>query len=220
MSDKPADNEPREVSPEEYRQMVSTGQINKKQKTPVYLRKGSNMPTILAVVICVSLLFGFFGGIAYEKGKVKTTNIASTSNASGINGQNRFGGPGGFRRGGGAIGAVTAVSDSSITVNNQRTGSDQTFKITSSTTILSNGNSATASDIKTGDTVLIRTSTSDTSTATSILINPSFGGAQPDNGGTPNQSNDNSSTDGSSSSTNSIDAPSSNIPINSSASTI
>lgn len=215
MSDEPA---AREVSPEEYRQMVATGQVGKKHKTPVYLWKSNNLPVILAAVVVLSLLIGFFGGIAYQKGK-KTTATTAISNTNGFGGQSGFGGgQGGFRRGGGAIGQVTAVSDSSITVSNQRTGSDQTFKITSSTTISNNGSAASASDIQTGDTVLIRTSTSDTSTATSILINPSFGGPGGFGGQsqTPNDNSGSSSGDSGSS----IDAPSSNSSSSSPSATI
>jgi hypothetical protein len=192
MSDKPAWDQPKEVSPEEYQQMVATGQVGKKSKAQIYLHKSSSTPTIITAVVCLSLLIGFFGGIAYEKGKVKTT---STTAASSQNSQNSFGGPGGFRRGGGAIGQVTSVSDSSITVNNQRTGSDQTFKITRSTTVSNNGADAGVSDIKSGDTVLVRVSSSDTSTATSILINPSFGG--PGDMNTPDDNSGSSSTNSS-----------------------
>lgn len=125
-----------------------------------------------AVVLCV---LSFYGGVAYEKGHVKTT--AASSNTG-------FGAAGGGFRGrfGGQrpnIGAVTAVSSSSITIQDNFSGSSKTFSITSATTVTNNGASASVSDIQTGDTVLIRTSSSTSTQATTIDINPSFGGGQP-----------------------------------------
>lgn len=177
---------PREMSPEEYRQMIATSGA---PKDPHNYNK--YLPT--AALVIVSLIIGFAVGANYQKGKGSTTNTAAT----GSNGQSRFGRGYGMRRSGG-LGTVTSVSDSSITINNQRSGSSQTFKITSSTTVSNNGASASVSDIKSGDTVLIRASGTDTSTATTIDLNPSFGGGTgmnqtPSSGTTDNSTNSTSS---------------------------
>ena len=186
----------REVSPEEYRRMQAGRQeqpMNSRQaggsyELPRFLRSPQWPRTVLSMaVVLVSLLIGFAGGVHYQK--QQTTSGAEAASQSGAAG-NRFSGQGayggrGFHRSGG-VGTVSAVSGSSITIQNARTGSSQTFKITSSTTITNNGASTSASDIQAGDTVLIRTSSTDTSAAMSIAINPSFGGG-PGINGAPDQ---------------------------------
>lgn len=139
--------------------------LRTKNKTPV--------PKIALPVLGVLVLCGlsFWGGSAYGKGQTKTS-------APGLSQSGQFstmGGPRGIRQGGG-IGNVTAISDTSITVKNDRTSESKTYTINSSTTITNDGASATASDIKTGDTVLVEASSSDSTTATRITLNPSFGG--------------------------------------------
>jgi hypothetical protein len=67
-----------------------------------------------------------------------------------------------------------------------------TLSITSSTQISDNGQTVTSSDIKTGDTVFVSEDTSDTSQASRILVNPSFGGFG--GGGSSSGSNTNSSS--------------------------
>lgn len=158
----------KELSVEEYQHMVASGQL--KTQRPDYTK-----PALIAGSIVVALVLGFIGGISYQKGKTPNTQIGTTTGQFGTQGTNGQNGFRGMRRSG-SFGSVTAVSDNSITVDSQRTGGSETFKITSSTTVTDNGSSASVSDIKVGDTVMIRTSTSDTSTATSILLNPSFGG--------------------------------------------
>ncbi len=161
--------ERREVSPEEYQHMVSSGQIMKPRRTYA-------LPAALTGLVLIVLLVGFFSGVAYQKGKTGTTSRTAVTgiDQNGAMGANGFGGG---MRSPGSTGEVTAVSDSSITVNNVRSGSPQTFKITGSTTVTDNGKTASVGDIETGDTVMIRTGSSDTGTVTSIMLNPSFGGA-------------------------------------------
>ncbi len=144
------------------------------------------MPPLAAVVLVIVLCgLSFAGGMAYQKGHTKST---ADQPAGGF----AAGGAGRARRSGGA-GQVTAVSASSITVDDQRSGTSKTYAITSSTAITDNGQTVAASDIKTGDTVLVTTDSSTSQTATRILVNPSFGGGfgggagqeGPDDSGSP-----------------------------------
>lgn len=136
---------------------------------------------VIAVIILCGL--SFWGGASYQKHHTKSTPTAGTTpNFSG----GGAGGFGGARRSGG-FGQVTAVSSSSITVTNPRSGTGMTYTITGSTTISDNGQAVTVSDIQTGETVLITTSGSGSTTATSIMVNPSFGGQG--SSGTSGQSN-------------------------------
>lgn len=70
----------------------------------------------------------------------------------------------------GIIGTVTAVSSTSISANDARSGSESTKTINSSTTISNNGAGATVNDINVGDQVLIQTSSSDASIATLLVL--------------------------------------------------
>jgi hypothetical protein len=128
----------------------------------------------LVVVLCA---LSFFSGTAYQKHHGGSPATAAGARGSG-------GGFSGARRSGG-IGSVTAVSGSSITVDDQRSGS-KTYSISSSTQISDNGSTVDYTDIKTGDTVLVTTNGSTSTAATRILVNPSFGGGGP--GGTTQQS--------------------------------
>ncbi|HUD10624.1 MAG TPA: hypothetical protein VMR28_03045 [Candidatus Saccharimonadales bacterium] len=127
-------------------------------------------------VILVGL--AFWAGTAYEKGHQSKT--VATANSSGLTG-GRFGG--GRSSGERPIfGQVTAISSSSISVQDSRTGSTSTLGITSSTTITDGGQSVSYTDIQTGDTVAVISNSSSTADATRILVNPSFGGG---GGGSP-----------------------------------
>ncbi len=68
-------------------------------------------------------------------------------------------------------GLITAVSASSITVNNASTGGPVTAAITSSTVIRKGNRTLTPSDLHVGDRVHVKTSGSGSSlTATEILV--------------------------------------------------
>jgi len=92
------------------------------------------------------------------------------------------GGPNGMMGGGqfgrGGLGTVTAVTDSSITIKDQRQDEETSYAITADTSVMDDSDDAAVSDIKVGDTVMIQSddSESDTKTATTIRLNPSFGG--------------------------------------------
>lgn len=141
--------------------------------------------------VCAALVVGLIGGFVggMQVGKSSGT-VADGTGAFG--GQSQQGGPGGMMRRMGAFGTVTAVSSSSITIQDQMQGVTTTYAITSSTTVTDNGSSASVDDIKVDDTVMIQTdssSSSDGATATSIMLNPSMRGP-----GATNQSENGSST--------------------------
>lgn len=167
-------------------------------------KPASSMTKYVAIVLAIALIAGgsFFAGMQYGK---------SSSNTGGANGMGAFGGQGtnggfGGRMGQmGTFGTVTSISSTSITVSVTQGGPDQqssdsssstskTYTINSSTTVTNNGSTASVSDITNGDTVMIRTSTSDTSVAASIILNPSFGGPMGQTQSTTTDSTTNSST--------------------------
>lgn len=139
-------------------------------------------PTTAALAVVVIGGVGFYGGMTYQKHHTTASgNNASTqtANSQGFGGNGNFsGGSGGFggSRADRVIGQVTAISSTSITVQDQ-SGSSTTLAITSSTTITDNGQTVAASDIQSGDTVFITEDSSNTSQASRIMVNPSFGGA-------------------------------------------
>ncbi|HVV26021.1 MAG TPA: hypothetical protein VHC21_03240 [Candidatus Saccharimonadales bacterium] len=138
---------------------------------------------VAAVIVLCGL--SFVGGRQYQKHHGSSANSSATAAGGGLAG-GRFGG--GVRREGG-IGSVTAISSSSITVSDQRSGTSKTYSITSSTQITDNGSTVDYTDIKTGDTVLVTASSSSSTTAARILVNPSFGGGMAAPGGSSGQSN-------------------------------
>jgi hypothetical protein len=73
------------------------------------------------------------------------------------------------------LGTVSAVNSSSITISTFLSGTSKTFTINSSTKVVNNGQTASVSDIKSGDRVLVRTGGSGSTTATQIDINPNIG---------------------------------------------
>ncbi|MEW6555257.1 MAG: hypothetical protein AB1384_13345 [Actinomycetota bacterium] len=102
----------------------------------------------------------------------------------------------------GAMGEVTAVSSSSISVEDVRSGEASTFEIDSSTEILDEGETAGVGDIEVGDSVMVIPGDSDESVAARIIINPAMGGpggpggrgAQPPGETTQPDSSDSTST--------------------------
>lgn len=136
--------------------------------------------TTMWILIGVAFLVGGGGGFAIGMMAGDDDSSTTSSKTTSTTGQMPSGGPGdmggGPTRGGGTLGEVTKVSSDSITVSDKRSGTETTYKITSSTTIANGNSTASASDIATGDTVMI--SSSDNSTATAIQINPTMGGPQ------------------------------------------
>jgi hypothetical protein len=134
---------------------------------------------LIAAVVLAGL--SFYGGIQYQKDRHPTTTTTATS--SNIPGtllprSGSFGGGRGSGRLSGqrpTFGSVTAISAASITVDSN-SGTSMTFAITSSTVITDNGQTTTTSDITTSDTVAVIASSTDTTQAARILVNPGFGG--------------------------------------------
>ncbi|NPV59944.1 MAG: hypothetical protein HPY75_09800 [Actinobacteria bacterium] len=76
----------------------------------------------------------------------------------------------------GAIGEVTAISESKITIEDERSGSSRTYSIKSSTQILDGEKEAEIDDIEVGDRVMVVPDGSDAGAAARIIINPGMGG--------------------------------------------
>jgi hypothetical protein len=148
----------------------------------------------VVIIFIIACCLSFFGGVAYQKGRNRS--VGATAQQVPLNQNGNGNSPGLGRRNGrrAPIGTVTAISDSSITVQNMRTGTSQTYTIGSDTKVTNNGQDAKASDIKTGDMVLITPSTTDAAHAAQITINPQtpFGGGS--NANPSNQPTSNSST--------------------------
>lgn len=122
-----------------------------------------------ALAIIVIGLLGFFGGMQYQKNQdnnLGTSRLARAGLSSSSYGQM---GPGRRMRNGG-LGQVTAISTTSITVNDIRQNQSKTYAITGDTKVTNAGQTAAVSDIKAGNTVIITTSSSDSTTAASIRI--------------------------------------------------
>jgi hypothetical protein len=155
------------ISGEEFQAMSNRP---KKQGHQVTLSTNSVVIVIVIVILCI---ISFFIGDSYGRDHAKNL---SSSNAR------AFGLGSGFRNRGG-FGQVTAVSATNISIQNTRTGITTTYTITPSTTITDNGQTISASGIKTGDTVLVRVASRGSKTATAIMVNPSFGGGPYGGGG-------------------------------------
>ncbi len=150
-----------------------------------------NLKSVIKVLVFILLLLVAFGlGKYYGDHQTKSfVSNGSNTTAPSTNG-------GGFRRGGGGFGTVSAVTSSSITIDNPRTGTSKTYSITSSTKITSAGQSASISSIAKGDRVIVMPSTNNSSIAATIIVNPSFGGGF--GGAAPTQSGGSSTSTGSS----------------------
>lgn len=155
---------------------------------PAKQKKSSEGIKIALTALVVVILCGvsFMGGMAFQKKQNSDTSTPSFAQGQGGFSQNGSGG-----RISGGFGTVTAISSSSITVKNSHSGSSKTYTITSNTTVKNGTTTASVSDIKVDDSVLVRTSSSDTKTASSITINPEM----PIMNGGPHGSGGNSSQD-------------------------
>jgi Na+/proline symporter len=125
-----------------------------------------NQGIILVIVAIIWSVAVFFLGVAYQKHHTKTPSIKNTSRAF-PGGQ--FGGFGGnFANR--TFGTVTAISASSITINNPRTNASSTLTINSSTIVTENGQATSLSTITVGETVSIELNSTDKTIASSIMI--------------------------------------------------
>ena len=135
-------------------------------------------PIVLIVVAILLVGVGFVGGMQVQKGL--GSKSASATNGPGGYGSTAGGPGGGFRRGGGTFGTVSSMNGTtSMVVQNSRTGANVTVSLSGNPTVTDgSGNSSSISAIATGDTVIVMGSTGSdgTVTATSIRLNPTFGG--------------------------------------------
>lgn len=158
---------------------LSEFQSQNRPKSTSSPKKTLHASSKLGLIICAAVLVGvgFFAGVQYQKGNTKSVAAANTASRKGSNYGGYSGGSGAegsFRRDR-AFGTVTAVNSSNITVQT-RNGTTSTYNITSSTTVTNGGQSASVSDIQSGDTVILTLDSSNTQNVTAIMLNPSFGG--------------------------------------------
>lgn len=147
--------------------------------SPNAKEQGSSAKWYIAIVVAivVSAGAGLFAGMQIGKAGNGTAAQGMGSAAGQRGGM-------GMMRGG--FGTVTAVSESSITIESRMmrmrqddSGSEastMTYKITSDTKVTNNGETAAIGDIKTGATVRVETSDSNSDTATTIELNPQMRG--------------------------------------------
>lgn len=148
-------------------------------QSPAPAQRDSSAKWYIALVIAVIVSAG--AGLVAGMQIGKATNSAGQPQSMGTMPGMR--GSMGAMRGG--FGTVTAVSDSSITIESRMgrmsrssdaQGSTKTYKITTDTKVTNNRQTATIGDVKAGDTVLVRTSDSASDTATAIELNPQLRG--------------------------------------------
>ncbi|MEO8863295.1 MAG: hypothetical protein ABI354_03165 [Candidatus Saccharimonadales bacterium] len=130
--------------------------------------KGRSLKLLSLIAIAAALIaLGFLAGAQYQKGHNKT-NLSTNDrpfNKMRANGHNRNGARG-------LIGVITTVSDSGITINNLRAGTQDSFTINAETKIVINSQSTRASSLHVGDTVIVRANQNDKNLATSITLKP------------------------------------------------
>ncbi len=140
----------------------------------------------LLVVLIVAVL-SFLGGMQYQKGKKSATTDQTASGGSSSQGFGGFqGGPGGGGRTNIVRGQVTAISSTSISVQDSRSNSTTTLDITSDTTITDNGQTASLDSIKVDDNVVVRPNSSNSKQADQIILNPQVPSGTPSSSTTTN----------------------------------
>jgi hypothetical protein len=126
----------------------------------------SKLPTILSAVVAWGLLVGYIGYALYHNHHEVTATSSNSRSAGSQQTSHRTS----------LTGKVTAVSSSSLTVKNNRTGDTQTFKLTAGTAIREAGDPKTSKDISDGTLVLVWTA-SDPGAASLVVINPNMDGS-------------------------------------------
>jgi hypothetical protein len=136
-------------------------------------------PIVLIVAAILIAGVGFVGGMQVQKGLGSKSASATTGTPGGYG----TGGPGGGFRHNGTFGTVSSINGTtSMVVQDSRTGTSVTVSLTGNPTVTDgSGNSSSVSAIATGDTVIVMGSTGSDGTvaATSIRLNPTFGGGAP-----------------------------------------
>lgn len=116
---------------------------------------------VIAALILLPIA-GFFAGMQYQK---QTSSGPENGRAAQLRN-----GPRMMRNR--AVGTVKSISDTSITVTSRFDNSDKTYTLSSNTTYKNGTSDAKASDIKTGDTVMLTLDSSDNTKVTTITVNP------------------------------------------------
>lgn len=125
------------------------------------------------VALIVLPIAGFFAGMNYAQQMGPTTQNG-TANGPTL-------GP--HILTGGTIGTVKSISATNITVIQGRNNEEKTYTLTSSTTYKNGDANARASDVKTGDTVLLTLDSSDNTKVTTVTLNPPMFRSGPERGG-------------------------------------
>lgn len=122
----------------------------------MYMRVG-----IVAALIVLPIA-GFLAGMQYQRQTTTATNTQfSTKRLGGMMRDRTFG-------------TVKSIDSASITITDRLTSTDKTYTLTTSTTYRNGTATATASDIKTGDTVMLTLDSSDNTKVTAVTISPTF----------------------------------------------
>jgi Domain of unknown function (DUF5666) len=174
-------NKSKTVSGEEFVRMKHERQVTQNMQFAM------PKPAVFAIIGIVLLGFSFVGGMQFQKSKAPTAQSPNTTADTrqfpgGSGGMNGMTGPGmqGMRPN---LGDVTAVSDTSITIKNDRSNESQTFTINSDTKITNDGSTVAIDTIKTGDTVMVQADSDDDTVAARIILNPQM--TRPQNGDAP-----------------------------------
>ena len=134
-----------------------------------------------AGVLILFLLIGSYA-VGYQVGRRSNAINGRTGNTqmmrggayndSPVTGRQGSGGMQGQMRGnGGTVGTITQATADSLTVNDVMRGGTVTYKIDGNTKVSDNtGNTKAVSDLKTGATVRVRVSATDTTVAGTIII--------------------------------------------------
>lgn len=131
-----------------------------------------NNTILISVVIAIIVgAIGFFGGMQYQKSQRPTNGFGGSGQAGANRGQRNGGGPGGMGNRP-VAGEIISSDDKSITVKLQD-GSSKIVLLSGSTQI-NKADTATISDLKTGEKVAVfGTANSDGSvTAQNVQLNP------------------------------------------------
>ncbi len=160
------------------------------------------MPVAVGALVAAVGLGSFFGGMAVGDNGQPEQMTAGGSLQSGQDGATPT--PGDNTGGAlpvrmGTMGEVTAISASSISVEDMMSGEACTYTINASTEILDNGDTTEVSAIEVGDDVMVVPSGSDESVAARIMIDPAGGGLGGQGGTPPGGTAPGSSTDSTSS---------------------
>jgi hypothetical protein len=114
---------------------------------------------VAAVVVLMALSF-WAGTFVHKNNKATLRNAGNYGMGAGFGGRGSFGNR--------AIGAVTSVSSTSITVNDIRTNTSKTYNVTSSTVVTSGSTASNISAVSVGNNVVVSGDSSNN--ATRIMI--------------------------------------------------